>query len=162
MDARSVGAVTAALLCTSCCSIATFHTDTGFLAVVENLRFEARMSQSHSWWNPETAANDPALLEHEQTHFAFSELGARAANAHLGEIRMRIRSVARTEREAIGLARARLQYEVDHVQSMVAARNAEFDRDTLNGRRTDRSHEWFVRVQSELGQSALVASAPGF
>jgi hypothetical protein len=119
------------------------------------------LSQTHSWWNPAAAASDPSLLEHEQTHFAFSELGARAANAHIEEIQARIRSVAGTEREAVRLARMRVQGEVDRVQSGVAARNLEFDRDTLNGRRADRSHQWFVRVQRELGQSAVIASSTG-
>lgn len=159
LDAASVGAVTAALVRTSCCRITTFRRerDSAFVAVVEDLWFEARMSQNHSWWNPERA-NEPLLLEHEQTHFAFSELAARSANARIGEISARIQAVAKTEREAICLARARLQREVDGVQAEIAARDADFDRETLNGRRTDSSHRWFIAVQRELRASDMIAT----
>jgi hypothetical protein len=58
------------------------------------------------------------------------------------------------------LARTRLQSEVDRLQLAVAARDAEFDRDTMNGRRAERNHEWFVRIQHELERSALIASLP--
>lgn len=161
LDASSVGAVTAALLRTSCYRITTYRRseDAAFVAVIENLRFEARMSQNHSWWNPERDSCEVELLEHEQTHFAFSELAARGANAHIEEIRARTCSAAATEREAIHVARTRLQRELDRVQSEIEARNEQFDRDTCNGRHAESSHRWFVAVQRELRASDLIAKS---
>src|SRR5712671_6214419 len=71
LEATSIGAVTAALLRTSSCSITTYKqggASVGYVAVIDDLWFEARMSQNHSWWNATRARNDALLLEHEQTH----------------------------------------------------------------------------------------------
>ena len=152
-DAR-VAAVTAALIRTCNVTFSIRSVRAGeFVATVDNLRFEARMSQAHSWWNPRHARVDGQLLEHEQIHFAFAELAARRANAGIESIRARIRSVAHTPEAAIRRASERLQHEVDRVQEEVAARNAEFDRDTMNGQALEQNHRWYELVQREMDRS---------
>jgi hypothetical protein len=157
MEVESVAAVTAALIRTTRVIISTQPylrgRKTHYLATVYNLRFEARMSQNHSWWNPRHPAADGELLEHEQVHFAFSELAARHANAEIERIRARIQAIAATPDDAIRAATRHLQQEVDRVQKEVHARNAEFDRDTVNGRLAEGNHRWFDRVQAELERS---------
>lgn len=161
---ENIGAVTAALIRTSRVTFLTRSDETAgkrrFIADVNSLVFEARMSQNHSWWNPghRTAEND--LLVHEQVHFAFSELAVRRANANLAIIRSRIRSIAATPEDAIRCAADRLQHEVDRLQKEVNARNEQFDRETVNGRRCEVNRAWFDLVQRELEQSrATLVSA---
>lgn len=162
MDARHIGAVTAALIRTSRVSFSITPDPTSgatrFTAMVDNLFFEARMSQNHSWWNPGHRTPESELLEHEQVHFAFSELAARRANADIPRIKSRIRSTAGTPEDAIRCAADRLQREVDRVQDEVSARNEQFDRETINGRRCELNREWFDLVHRELAQSRSAIS----
>jgi hypothetical protein len=164
---EDIGAVTAALIRTSRVTFSTRADETAgalrFVATVNNLVFEARMSQNHSWWNPGYRTPEDDLLVHEQVHFAFSELAVRRANANLEIIKSRIRSIAATPEDAIRCAADRLQREVDRLQDEVSARNEQFDRDTVNGRRCELNREWFDLVQRELEQSRatlLSASRP--
>ncbi|HEX6790703.1 MAG TPA: hypothetical protein VF247_05270 [Candidatus Krumholzibacteria bacterium] len=152
---NDVDVVTAALVRTGCCSISTrAAADSSYIeALVENLHFEARMSQNHSWWNPHRLVTAQAL-EHEQVHFALAELAARRANARIVEIGARIRARASSEPAAVRAARVHLQREVDRVQEDLAAAHAEFDRDTANGRRLDRNHAWYENVRDELERTA--------
>jgi hypothetical protein len=156
MDSGRVAAVTAALIRTANVTFSIESRTSGeFMASADHLRFEARMSQNHSWWNPRHAHVDGQLLEHEQVHFAFAELAARRANARIETIRARIRSVARTPDAAMRRAAERLQQEVDRVQDEVAARNAEFDRETVNGQLLEHNHRWYVQIQRELERSRM-------
>ena len=51
--------------------------------------------------------------------------------------------------------RSVLQQEVDRVQDEVAARNAEFDRETVNGQLLEHNHRWYVQIQRELERSRM-------
>jgi hypothetical protein len=161
MDERYIGAVTAALIRTSRVTFSTTrHAASGgpaiFVASVKDLIFEARMSQSHSWWNAAHIVTDGELLVHEQVHFAFSELAARRANAEIEHIKSRIRSFARTPEEAVRIAAARVQCEVDRVQDEVNELNMRFDRETSNGHHCELNQLWFELVQRELDQGRSV------
>ena len=155
IDAKHTGAVTVAIVRTT---MAKFHVqsvmegDSTFcVATVDSFQFEARMSQNDSWWNSNHKhITTEQMLEHEQIHFALSELAARRANADLPRMCSRIRASAKEPVDAIALARQRFNREVAGVQSGVHARNAQFDLETMNGQRVERNHEWFDRIQREL------------
>jgi hypothetical protein len=50
------------------------------------LGFRALMNRDCSWWNDKATLDAAYVVEHEQIHFAISELGARRLNANATQI----------------------------------------------------------------------------
>ncbi len=55
----------------------------GYRARIEGLRFDALMSRSCSWWNPDNAVSPAYVLQHEQIHFDIFEVTERRLNQDL-------------------------------------------------------------------------------
>jgi hypothetical protein len=158
MEGKHVAAVTVAMIRATASTVSvktsTVADSTFYVATVDSFCYEARMSQTDSWWNPKHKhMTTEQMLEHEQIHFALSELGARQANAEMDQIVARIRSTGKTEAEAVRLATKRFHQEHQRVQDAVTARNAQFDMETANGQRFERNHEWADRIERELEQT---------
>jgi len=149
-----LGAVTVVYVYATPCNIQTtargVANDRWYEAIVTPFRYEARMNPARSWWDPNQGFKEEHFLDHEQTHFAIAEVGVRRANAHIEEIRSRIRSRARTRDEAVQMAELQFTNELHWVQDEISERNARFDDETANGQRESRNHRWVVTVRQEL------------
>jgi hypothetical protein len=128
--------------------------DREYEAVVTPFHYEARMNPARSWWDPNQGFKEEHFLDHEQTHLAIAEVGVHRANAHIEEIRARIRSHARTRDEAVTLATRQFAAELHWVQDRISERNRQFDEETANGQREVRNQRWVATVRSELEENA--------
>src|SRR5262245_55366758 len=134
LQGKHVGALTVIIIRSTPCMIRSVaHTladSSYFEAVVDSFMFEARMDPTRSWWDKKLNAEDLYYLEHEQIHFAISELAVRHANAQIDEIRSRIRASAATDTLAVRMARDRYYEELKRVTAESNERNGKYDKDT--------------------------------
>ena len=126
-----------------------------YRAVVQQVRFEAYMDPSCSWWNPDNEELSPEyVLEHEQVHFALFELAARRlsleATAHARALDVVAESgeevAARVNREIEVLLRRAIQETLQE--------NERFDRETSLGFEPSHQQRWRERVEAELAATA--------
>jgi len=128
---------------------------------VKQLRFQALMDRSCSWWNEGVAAFAPEyVLEHEQIHFALYELGARRLNASASDIARKMQnegsSKADLQREAEETLREAVLDEVE----TILAENRAFDEDTSLGYKPERQKVWLRKVISQLSATKRWARLP--
>jgi hypothetical protein len=129
-----------------------------FFGRIFHLAFEAVMLPERSWWNPKIQGEmRDYVLQHEQIHFALTELAARKLSRDSQGWAAEVLVIKPTLREV----EAELAQQVNHMigAAMEAnlKRHAEFDEDTslfFNPRR----QQWWSRVVEEELQQAGPAS----
>jgi hypothetical protein len=115
---------------------------------LKTLRFEAFMDRDCSWWNP-TNQDIPYTLEHEQIHFAISEIAARKLNREAA--RLVKESVTRaTQKEVVEELQGRVKKLLDDYNEEAIERNRDFDEDTSVGKNPPRQKQWRETVNREL------------
>jgi len=121
-----------------------------YVARFEDAVFRAQMDRACSWWNP-LSRDLPTeyVLEHEQIHFALTELGARHLTRALREVR-----VEAGPTDAPAVLERRFQALLNQAREELLRTNTEFDRDTSGRYAPERQHEWLERVERELAESA--------
>lgn len=128
-----------------------------FESRAHELGFRAVMDRSCSWWNDTLAALRPEyVLQHEQIHFAITELQARRLNATALEV-MQQRFTAATQDEAFAHVQRAVQEQLEEGSQAVLERSRDFDEDTSVGYRPDRQSEWFERISLELERTRKFA-----
>jgi hypothetical protein len=121
-------------------------------AWAENLRFHASMDRDCSWWNP-TNKDLAYTLQHEQVHFALTELAARRMNQRVPEWLRKLRTTASTREKAVApINEALAEYLNDYTEEL-NDRQRSFDEDTSVGRNPQRQQEWYDRVLRELAET---------
>ncbi len=121
-----------------------------WIARLEDTRFHSEMDRGCSWWNPASIpVPSEYVLEHEQIHFALTELHARRLSAALREIRLptssRPEAAAELQRRYDALLRSTTD---DLVRESTA-----FDEDTSGRHEPARQARWLARVASELAKT---------
>jgi len=111
------------------------------------------MDPTRSWWDKKLNAEELYYLEHEQIHFAISELAVRHANAQIEAVRARIRATAATDTLAVHMARDRYYEELKRVTAESNERNAKYDKDTRNGQRVHPHELWLNRIEKEMEET---------
>ena len=121
-----------------------------YVARFEDAVFRAQMDRACSWWNP-LSRDLPTeyVLEHEQIHFALTELAARHLTKALREVR-----VEAGPSDAPAVLERRFQALLNQAREELLRTNTEFDRDTSGRYAPERQHEWLERVERELAESA--------
>jgi hypothetical protein len=116
----------------------------------ENAAFHAQMDRGCSWWNDGQAGLPSAyVLEHEQIHFALTEIAARHLTAAV-----RAERVETSAQRGDALLRERYDAILQEAMKELLRTNTAFDRDTSGRYEPERQREWLERVQRELGQTA--------
>jgi len=126
-----------------------------YLARFENVGFRAQMDRSCSWWNARSVGLPTAyLLEHEQIHFALTEIAARRLTAALRALRVEDSSDR-------AMARLREEYEalLGDAKDELLRTNTDFDRATSGRYAPEEQHGWLERVSRDLVESAESAAA---
>lgn len=128
-----------------------------WVARLEGTAFHAEMDRGCSWWNPaELPVPSEYVLEHEQIHFALTEIHARRLSAALREVRMPTSSpddaAAELQRRYDALLRAAME---DLLREATA-----FDEDTSFRYEPARQRRWLERVERALAETAAAAAAP--
>lgn len=122
-----------------------------FFATFDELGFVAYMDRNCSWWNPdEGEESEPYLLQHEQTHFALSELAARQLNARVPELIAELRSEGNTLQEAQSLLEEQLEEILSEAHDELLDGNHDFDEDTSAKHDPVTQQRWFDRVNRKL------------
>jgi hypothetical protein len=121
-----------------------------WVGTLENAAFHAEMDRGCSWWNPEgTPAPAAYVLEHEQIHFALTEIAARRLTARMRAVSLRSASQPS--------ASAELQHRYDGLlegaRDELVRTSTEFDEDTSGRYEPGRQARWLARVESELAGS---------
>jgi hypothetical protein len=152
--AKSFGAFTCARIVPRRPTRVRFEPDRepgSWLGRFENTAFRAEMDRACSWWNPEKVPVPAAyVLEHEQIHFALTELVARRLGARLREVRLR------TDSPASGSAELQKRYDalLDASRAELLDTATEFDEDTSGSYQPERQARWLARVRSELARTS--------
>jgi hypothetical protein len=131
---------------------------TYFFGRIERLGFEAVMLPERSWWNPKIAVNMRGyVLQHEQIHFALTELAARKLTSDSRQWASDVLVIRPTPPEV----RAELAREIkDQINAAMEAnlkRQAEFDDDTSLFHNPRRQQWWSWTVEDELKQTGPVS-----
>ena len=125
-----------------------------FFGSIERLAFEAVMLPDRSWWNPKVPANMRSyVLQHEQIHFALTELAARQLTTDTQKWASDVLVIKPTSQEVkVELAR---QIN-DRIRASMEAnlkRQAEFDEDTSLFFNPKWQQWWSRKVEEELKQT---------
>lgn len=117
-----------------------------YVARFTGAAFASRMDRGCSWWNP-TRKDIPAayVLEHEQIHFALTELAARHLTAKLRAV-----SLETTPEEGPALLQRHFDALLDEAREELLRVNTDFDRDTSGRYAPDVQRGWLERVEREL------------
>jgi hypothetical protein len=119
---------------------------------LRNLRFFAYMDRECSWWNP-TNQDVAYTLEHEQIHFAISELEARRLNREAEKLMRELRVTASSKEEVVKQVQERLNALLEEHNEDALDRNRDFDKETSVGKNPTRQREWWKTVTRELAES---------
>jgi hypothetical protein len=120
---------------------------------LKNLRFEAWMDRDCSWWNPSNQ-DIPYTLEHEQVHFALSEIAARKLNREAVKLMRDLHVTAGTQEEVVADIQSKVKELLDEYNDEALERNEDFDEDTSVGKNPPRQKQWRATVDRELADLA--------
>jgi len=125
-----------------------------FFGKIERLAFEAIMLPDRSWWNPKIPANMRGyVLQHEQIHFALTEIAARQLTIDIQKWASDVLVMETTPQEV----RAELARQInDRINAAMKAnlkRQEQFDEDTSLFFNRKWQQWWSSTVEEELKQS---------
>jgi hypothetical protein len=118
---------------------------------VQHAEFRAEMDRTCSWWNPKPQAPLPAayVLEHEQIHFALTELHARKLTARIRGLEFEVEAGA--GQMAIQSA---LEAYLQRAGDELVEENTRFDRETSGRYEPVSQARWRAEVEARLAASA--------
>jgi hypothetical protein len=116
---------------------------------LQGLRFEAFMDRGCSWWNPSNH-DVPYTLEHEQVHFAISEIAARKLNREAARLVKELRVTRPTQSQVVDEIQGTVKELLESYNRAAVDRNESFDEDTSVGKNPPRQKEWRKEVEREL------------
>lgn len=158
--ARKIGAMTCARISTT--------PNTGFVArevqsadegtLLEarfrDLGFIALMDRKCSWWNPSEALPHAYVLQHEQIHFAITELGARKLDARAPAIVRDFQATATSQEDAQAQVRSKLESLIEQAMQELLERHLAFDEATSGVHAPAVQQRWFDEVSLELATTS--------
>jgi len=126
-----------------------------FFGKIDRLGFEAVMLPDRSWWNPKIPANMRGyVLQHEQIHFAVTELAARQLARDSQKWASEVLVIKPTPQEVRAELARQIKDRVNAAMEASLKRQAEFDEDTSLFFNPRRQQWWFWTVEDELKQTA--------
>jgi len=131
--------------------------------VIEEFQFKAIMVPEASWWNPKKNGRKDVerILEHEQVHFAITELEARKANDRMDELLARIRVNGPTEAETMSRALRRIQAEQARINLGLSTMHAKYDLETKNGLDKEAQKHWVERIERLMEEADTTSAFSG-
>ncbi|MBN1607785.1 MAG: hypothetical protein JW940_14200 [Polyangiaceae bacterium] len=123
-----------------------------FEARARNVRFYSVMDRQCSWWNPKQT-NAAYTLQHEQIHFAISEIAARRLDRATKELLRTLVVTGSSKQEVVDGISERIKSLAQQYVDDTLERNEDFDEDTSLGENQERQNEWWQTVQRELAET---------
>jgi hypothetical protein len=118
----------------------------------KNVQFYSLMDRQCSWWNP-VQTNAAYTLQHEQIHFAISEIEARRLNQAAQELAAKLVVTGSSKQEVGNGINERIRSLAQQYMDETMDRNREFDEDTSLGENPKLQNEWWDTVQRELAET---------
>jgi hypothetical protein len=126
-----------------------------FFGSIEHIGFEAVMLPERSWWNP---GIPPGLrtyvLQHEQIHFALTEIAARRLTKESREWASKILAIKPTPQEVRPELARQIQDKINATMEESLKRQSEFDEDTSLFNNQRRQQWWYWAIEDELKTSS--------
>ena len=108
------------------------------------------MDRKCSWWNSKKSLQLDYVLQHEQIHFALTEVAARQLNQQARKIVDATRVTGESAQEVKELIGQRVKDVLDEAQQKLLERNREFDEDTSGKHNEKGQQRWAEQVFAEL------------
>ena len=122
-----------------------------FFGRIERLAFEAVMLPDRSWWNPKIPANVRGyVLQHEQIHFALTELTARQLTIDIQQWASDVLVMEPTPQEVRAELSRQIKDRINAAMEVNLKRQAEFDEDTSLFFSPKWQQWWSLTVEEEL------------
>jgi hypothetical protein len=125
-----------------------------FFGTIEHLAFEAVMLPDRSWWNPKIPASKRRyVLQHEQIHFALTELTARQLTNDAPKWASDVLVIEPTAQRVRAELARQIKDRVNAAMEADLKRQTEFDEDTSLFFSPKRQQWWFRTVEQDLKQT---------
>jgi hypothetical protein len=126
-----------------------------FFGRILHLAFEAVMIPERSWWNPKIQGEMRAyVLQHEQIHFALTELAARKLSSDSQEWASEVLVIKPTPQEVQAEFAQQIKHMISAAMEVNLKRQVKFDEDTSLFFNPRRQQWWSWTVEDELQQTS--------
>jgi hypothetical protein len=126
-----------------------------FFGRILHLAFEAVMIPERSWWNPKIQGEMRAyVLQHEQIHFALTELAARKLSSDSQEWASEVLVIKPTPQEVQAEFAQQIKHMISAAMEVNLKRQVKFDEDTSLFFNPRRQQWWSWTVEDELKQTS--------
>jgi hypothetical protein len=124
-----------------------------YIGTISQLKFEAIFIPECSWWNPNLAkGKEGYVLQHEQIHFALTELTARKlTNEASSEVKGYL-AIGNTYLESQKEVKKKLQTMVRGAMEVSIEEHTDFDKDTSMFYDPRAQRKWLERVDARLAE----------
>ncbi len=130
--------------------VADAEADVAFQARIEGLAFQALLSRSCSWWNPDNTVSPAYVLQHEQIHFDLFETTARRLNRDVPGLLHVMDVRGPTVDAVVDIAQKYVQTALSRALNKTGALSQKFDLETSFGIQPQRQNGWRVRLDRDL------------
>jgi hypothetical protein len=121
---------------------------------INHLSFEAIMIPESSWWNPKMQGGMTSyVLQHEQIHFAITELAARKLTGDARRWASNVTVVKQTPQEVYAEIARQVKAMIDSAMKASQKRHLKFDEDTSLFYSPSWQAWWLETVEKELKQT---------
>ena len=125
-----------------------------YLGRINHLAFEAVMIPNNSWWNPKIkAAMTGYVLQHEQIHFALTELAARKLTSDARKWASNLFVIKQTPQEVYSEIVQQIKGMIKSAMEDNQTRHLKFDEDTSLFYSPSWQAWWLGRVEKELKET---------
>lgn len=129
-----------------------------YLGSINHLAFEAVMIPNNSWWNPKIkTALKGYVLQHEQIHFALTELAARKLTIDARKWALSLLVTEQTPQQVYSEIIQQIKGMINSAMEANRKRHLEFDKDTSLFYSPSWQAWWLQKVEEELKQTESAA-----
>lgn len=129
-----------------------------YLGSINHLAFEAVMIPNSSWWNPKIkGALKGYVLQHEQIHFALTELAARKLTIDAQKWALSLLVTEQTPQQVYSEIVQQIKGMINSAMEANQKRHLEFDKDTSLFYAPSWQAWWLQKVEEELKQTESAA-----
>jgi len=126
----------------------------GYLGSINHLAFEAVMIPDNSWWNPKIkAAMAGYVLQHEQIHFALTELAARKLTQDALKWASNLSVIRETPQQVYSEIVQQIKGMINSAMAANQKRHLKFDEHTSLYYSPSWQAWWLEKVEEELKQT---------
>jgi len=125
-----------------------------YIGCINHLAFEAVMIPDNSWWNPKIKAGMTGyVLQHEQIHFALTELAARKLTSDARKWALNFSVIKQTPQEVYSEILQQIKGMINSAMEANQKRHLKFDEDTSLFYSPSWQAWWLEKVEKELKQT---------